>query len=321
MARGWVFRPNDIPPKLQKQAVQLPARAASEPTRYLSVVAIVKNEGRYLREWIEFQRLMGVEQVYLYDNGSTDNSAEVLAPFVAEQFATVIPWATFDEQISPQRQAYAHALINFGPHSRWMAFIDLDEFLFPVKAADLVSVLRTYEDCTSLCVPWFMFGFSGHDTPPPGLVIENYTERAPFPPQPPREKLLKWKSIVNPAEVTKIGSLHMFEFTSGDIGGVDERRLPVTPEGVGSIPPISEVLRINHYFTRSRQEFQEKSNSVRFTTGATTHEAHPDPSRRHHMANKIEAETVADHTIQRFIPALRKQLTQTRSPKPATHAT
>ena len=295
VARGWDFRPNDMPLKLQKEAVRLPARPTSEPTRYLSVVAIVKNESRYLREWLEFQRLMGAEQVYLYDNGSTDTRPNVVAPLVREGFVTPIPWATFDEEVSPQRHGYAHALCNFGPDFRWMAFIDLDEFLFPVEAPDLVSVLRGYEDCPTVCVPWFMFGFSGHDHPAAGLVIENYTQRAPFPPPPKCEKLLKWKSIVNPAEVTRISSLHMFEFASGDIGGVDERRLPVTPDGVGSIPRISEVLRINHYFTRSRQEFQEKSNSVRFTTGATTHQAHPDPSRRQRMADKIETDSRRRH--------------------------
>ena len=103
---------------------------------------MVKDVGPYLCEWIEFQRLMGADQVYVYDNGSTDGSAEVIAAFVAEGFVTVIPWITFDDEVSPQRQAYAHALCNFGPgYFRWMAFIDLDEFLFPVTARDLVAAL------------------------------------------------------------------------------------------------------------------------------------------------------------------------------------
>src|SRR5262249_868545 len=61
------------PPK-KVPTIWLPRRIASKPARYLSVVATIKNEGRYLREWIEFQRLMGAEQIYLYDNGSIDNT-------------------------------------------------------------------------------------------------------------------------------------------------------------------------------------------------------------------------------------------------------
>ena len=48
----------------------------------LSVVAIMKNEGPYLREWIEYHKLVGVEKFYLYNNGSTDDTVEILSPYV-----------------------------------------------------------------------------------------------------------------------------------------------------------------------------------------------------------------------------------------------
>jgi hypothetical protein len=272
----------------------MPTRA-----RYLAVTAIIKNEGPYLQEWIAFQRLMGAEQVYLYDHGSTDDSAEIVAPFVREGFVTLIPWASFDDEVNPQRQAYAHALCNFGPEFRWMAFIDLDEFLFPVKAPDLVSVLRGYEDCPSVCVPWFMFGFSGHEKPVPGLVIENYTQRAPFPPTADPKMLLRWKSVVNPAAVVAVSDVHMFKVVGGTIGGVDERRDPVF-KGVRRDPPPASVLRINHYYTRSRLEFAEKSCRNPFGTLSA--------GKRQRRADLIEAETVRDETILRFLPALRERM-------------
>ena len=269
-------------------------------------MAVAKNGGRYLREWLEFQRLMGAEQVYLYDNGSTDDSAEIVAPFVREGFVTLIPWATFDDEVSPQRHAYAHALCNFGPDFCWMAFIDLDEFVFPVEAPDLISVLRGYEDCSSVCVPWFMFGFSGHETPVPGLVIENYTQRAPFPPPPRHAKLLKWKSIVQPAEVVAVTSAHLFELASGLTGGFDERKAEVTADK--ATPPPGDVLRVNHYYSRSREEFTAKLNMVRFTTGTCTHRFHTDPRNRQRLIDMIETETIHDTTITRFAPALCKRM-------------
>lgn len=290
----------------KKATVLLPTRPVAVPSRYLAVMAAVKNEEAYLREWIEFQRLMGADQIYLYDNGSTDDSAAVLAPYVAEGFVTVIPWVTFDEEVSPQRQAYAHALCNFGPHFRWMAFIDLDEFLFPVTAPNLAAVLRRYEDCPCVCVPWFMFGFSGHETPAPGLIIESYTRRAPFPPPATREKLLKWKSIVQPSAVIAVSGAHMFDLVGGITGGVDERKAAVEPEGTP--PPPGNVLRVNHYYTRSRQEFTAKVNSIRFTTSAQNHRSHSDPRNRQRLMEMIEAETVHDDTILRFLPELRERM-------------
>ena len=63
---------------------------------YLALVAIVKNEASYLDEWIEFHRLVGVEHIYLYDNGSTDQTREVVAPYISQGFVTLMRWASFD---------------------------------------------------------------------------------------------------------------------------------------------------------------------------------------------------------------------------------
>ena len=39
----------------------------------VSICAIFKNEAKYLREWIEFHKIVGVEHFYLYNNFSTDD--------------------------------------------------------------------------------------------------------------------------------------------------------------------------------------------------------------------------------------------------------
>ena len=50
---------------------------------YLAACTIYRDDAAYLAEWIEFHRLMGVERFFLYDNGSTDDHREVLAPYLA----------------------------------------------------------------------------------------------------------------------------------------------------------------------------------------------------------------------------------------------
>ena len=166
---------------------------------------------------------------------------------------------------------------------------------------------REYEECSSVCVPWFMFGTSGHETPPPGLVIEHYTERARFPPPLQRKKLLKWKSVVQPSAVVAVGSVHMFDLIGGVTGGVDERNVRVTPDGAAQ-SPAGSVLRINHYYTRSHQEFVAKLDTVRFTTARASHRAHPHPHNRQRLREMIEEEIVHDETILRFLPALRRRV-------------
>ena len=73
------------------------------PSNYLAVCAIYRDEGPYLREWVEFHRLAGVERFYLYDNGSTDEHEEVLRPYVEEGLVELNPWPIHPAQIQACR--------------------------------------------------------------------------------------------------------------------------------------------------------------------------------------------------------------------------
>ena len=55
------------------------------------------DESNYLREWIEFHLMVGVDRFVLYDNGSEDNSREILDPYVAGGIVTLLPWAGFGQ--------------------------------------------------------------------------------------------------------------------------------------------------------------------------------------------------------------------------------
>lgn len=48
----------------------------------LAICVIVKNEAPYMKEWIDYHRLVGVEKFYVYDNESTDSLLSVLAPYI-----------------------------------------------------------------------------------------------------------------------------------------------------------------------------------------------------------------------------------------------
>ena len=93
----------------------------------LAIVAIMKNEGRYLKEWLDYHLLAGVEHFYLYDNDSTDNQAEVAKPYVE---AGLVDYFFLPGKVM-QHFAYNDAVNRFKFHCRYMAFIDLDEFIFP----------------------------------------------------------------------------------------------------------------------------------------------------------------------------------------------
>ena len=93
----------------------------------LAVVAIMKNEGPYLKEWLDYHLLAGVEHFYLYDNESPDNQAEVAKPYVEAGLVDYFPASGKNMQYI----VYNDAIKRFKFQSRYMAFIDLDEFIYP----------------------------------------------------------------------------------------------------------------------------------------------------------------------------------------------
>jgi hypothetical protein len=275
----------------------------------------VQNEGLYLREWLEFHRLAGIEHVFIYDDGSSDNSAEILRRYISSGFVTRVPWASFHSGCSKQELAYAHALCTFGPGWRWMAFIDVDEFLFPARPESLAAALSGYEDYPAIAVPWLMFGFCGHKHRPPGLVIESYTRRAPFPPHTAVSRMLKWKCIVDPMQVGAVAGPHFFVLANGTQGAYDENRswVPGVSDG-GHIDTAAsfgsrlhgQVFRLNHYFTKSEEEFSQKKSRPTVVSFGGERKLAKVLARRDMLSALIEAESVEDDAIQRYVPELRR---------------
>jgi hypothetical protein len=257
---------------------------------YLSIVAVYRDEASYLREWIEFHRIVGVERFYLYDNFSVDDHRELLAPYVEEGVVVLHEWPVFPGQIP----AYDHAVRRYREESRWMALIDLDEFLFSPTGRPLPEILREYEQHPGVLANWAIFGSSGHRTRPPGLVLENYRRRMV-----PEEGPQQSKSIIDPSRASHCGGAHFFFYKEGS--AVDELHRPV-PYGRTSELAFDR-LRVNHYYTKSIEEGKHKLSRHAPTTG------NPRTAAR----NRLELvdqdmNDVLDETITMYLPELRLRL-------------
>ena len=215
---------------------------------YVSIGAIYRNEAHYLPEWLEFHRLMGVERFFLYNNRSTDNHLEVLAPYIEEGSVVWHDWPMFPGQY----ECYEHIFRTHRDEARWIAYIDLDEFMFAPTGEQLPDVLREFEAYPGVVVNSIFYGTSFHDAPPDGPVVENYTRRLSL--EAPRNRIVK--SIVDPARTVRVGNVcHYFRYDGGK-KAVNENFLAVAGEATREVSV--ERLRINHYFTRSGQERKEK---------------------------------------------------------------
>lgn len=104
----------------------------------LSACAIFQDEAPYLKEWIEFHRLVGVEHFYLYNHRSRDHYREVLKPYILSGVVELIDKPKVANRIMVfnrlQCKCYNECLAKTRGISKWVAFIDIDEFLFPCKS-------------------------------------------------------------------------------------------------------------------------------------------------------------------------------------------
>ncbi len=290
--------------KPQKALYGLPASPhVTGPQQGLAIVTIVKNEAAYLTDWAEFHLMLGVRHIFIYDNGSTDDTPQALAPYLRAGCATLVPWHNFSEVLHPQVSAYAHALANYVRDYRWAAFIDVDEFMFPVEGDSLESVLAQLEDQPAVSMPWRNFGPSGHETKPAGPVIANYTERAVFPPPSSQYSLLRYKTIVNPREVS-IASTHLFGLKGrGHVFINDVGQEFPGHQARDARFATSEKLRLNHYFTRSVEEMNERSAKGRVSRAGAVN-----PQALDRRIKQYELATEQDTSIMRFVPELERRL-------------
>jgi hypothetical protein len=260
---------------------------------YLSICAIYRWEGPYLREWVAFHRTVGVERFFLYDNNSDDDHLEALAPYVDEGTVELQHWPRYP---NGQYPAYAHCLTEHAQDSRWIAFLDVDEFLFSPIGLPLPEILARYERWPGIGVTRVTFGTSGHERRPAGLVLESYTRRLEHP-----GTGNSVKSVVDPARTLHPLNPHVFAYTEGE--AVDEQEQPL--EGAFSPTRSSAELRINHYFTKSDQEMVLKMSRPD-ASGQVRKVADANPPGKGIRDDRRVG--VPDDTILRYLPALHAEL-------------
>jgi hypothetical protein len=220
----------------------------------LSICAIFKDEAPYLEEWLTFHEGVGVDHFYLYDNQSSDDFRTVLAPWIAAGKVTLTDWPGPVAQVA----AYNHCLPRARRETRWLAFSDIDELLFSPRERSLPRVLEDYADVRALFVYWRVFGSSGHRTRPGKPMVEAYTWRLDdagsevLNPHNSLGRPRQGKSIVDPRRIPRM-NVHRPEIRQKWI--LDEKRRWQFGDDV----PIScDILRVNHYWSRSIAEMAEK---------------------------------------------------------------
>lgn len=267
------------------------------PKYELAVCAIFQNEAPYLKEWIEYHRLIGVEHFYLYNNSSVDQYQKVLKPYIKKGVVELIDWPSppIVDWTPYQKKAYNHCIRCSQTETNWLAIIDIDEYIVPVNAKNLRKILRDFDQDESIggvCIFWQCFGTSRvQSIPASSLMIEHLIRKAP--------KEFSWnhhvKSICKPKAVAKY-EVHGAHYHPGfrQVGDEGQRHLQTIS---------TNALQINHYWTRDENYFFNfkipRRNRIQLEHPIGEQEI--EFFQRHFNLEE-------DTTILRFVPALKKKM-------------
>jgi hypothetical protein len=134
------------------------------PKYNLVVVAIFKNEAVAIREWLLHHIRQGVEHFYLINNGSTDDWQSQVEGLPVTVYT--------DNEKYKQCEHYNDYFLDIVKlESRWVAVIDLDEFLYARDPYPNIKrfLLQAPNEVSQILIRWKMFGSSGHIKQPQSI--------------------------------------------------------------------------------------------------------------------------------------------------------
>lgn len=212
----------------------------------ISIMAVFQNEGPYLKEWIDYHLLLGVDHFYLYNHNSTDSFMEVLVPYIEKG---IVDYVDYSCPGFPQREAFVLALARVKNQTKWLALIDVDEYILPLKHDNLKEFLSEYEAYGGVSINWQCFGTSHVSSIPPGeFMIEHLTFKA----LPEFRMNTCVKCIVRPERIKEVVSLHSFRCVSPYfIVRPNKSKQPLS----ATSPAQTDTIVLNHYWTKDEDFF------------------------------------------------------------------
>ena len=234
-----------------------------------SIVCCARWEAPYIGEWIRYYDKLGFDRIYIYCNDEDPELLQAEVGRVPKSHPDLVEFVHFRGQ-GQQRAMYLDALQKVRREAAWVAFLDVDEFLFLPECQNIKSfMLDRQASVDSIHFHWLNFGNSGFVKRPSGNVLPKYTHRAARLHQ--NTKHLSRVSLLDEDRIA--ASHHPFWHGLFDPAWSDLRRSSVLGDDMGELvvdlptrlqayiddpARLSLILQtavINHYMIKSEEDF------------------------------------------------------------------
>ena len=100
-----------------------------EPIKKVCLCLIAKNENKYIIEFIEYYKKYGIDKIFLYDNNDINGEKfeDIIQNYIKSGLVDII---YFKEVKAPQISAYNDCYKKNNFYFDWLIFFDIDEFIY-----------------------------------------------------------------------------------------------------------------------------------------------------------------------------------------------
>ncbi|GMH25709.1 hypothetical protein Nepgr_027552 [Nepenthes gracilis] len=207
-----------------------------EKLHEMCVCTMLRNQARFLQEWIMYHAKIGVQRWFLYDNNSDDDIKRVIKMLNYLNYNVtrhLWPW------IKSQEAGFAHCALRARGHCKWVGFIDVDEFFHSPLDLSLGDVVRGQSkvgNVGEVRIFCYNFGPSGLKKVPRKGVTVGYTCRTRAH---ERHKSIVRPEALNPSLLNEVHHFHL-------------------REGFDFVTLDRPIMGINHYKYQVWEVFKEK---------------------------------------------------------------
>ena len=146
------------------------------------VCCIGKNENRYVREYVEWYKNIGLTHIRLYDNNDVDGEhfEDVIGDYINSGFVDIVDYRG---KVQCQLQAYEECYKELGSKYDWILFIDCgDEYLHLMKHKTISEFLSesVFNNYDMLHINLMTFGDCGNLKYENKPLLERFPRPIPF---------------------------------------------------------------------------------------------------------------------------------------------
>ena len=228
----------------------------------VAICCIALNEDLYIDEWLDYHlNTIGFNHIYVYDNSDGGTLK------ISRKNVTVIHMPGPVKQVP----VYNNFMENFAEFHDWCAFIDVDEFFVLHKHSSIKEYLEELSTAEAIGVNWLMFGSGGQERYEPRPVMERFVT-----PSHDHGANQHIKCIVKTRNLPVNGydiQIRPPEFQNCHFPQDTPIAVHVPGGRIGVVhnTPFNEnwdhsIIQLNHYFCKSREEFELKIKRGRADT-------------------------------------------------------